>query len=89
MAVRVMTYVGLLHQDLIRKLGLKTGDPLPLVLPIVLYNRHSRWKSPTNVAALIPEEFFVHRRRHTRGLRRRPRHQLGRVTSGQEHQARN
>ncbi len=28
MAVRVMTYEGLLYQDLIRKLKLKTGDPL-------------------------------------------------------------
>ncbi len=56
MAVRVMNYVSLLHQDLIRKLGLRTGDPLPLVLPIVLYNGHRRWKSPTNVSALIPQE---------------------------------
>ena len=43
------------HQDLIRKLGLKTGDPLPFVLPIVLYNGHRRWKSPTNVAALVKQ----------------------------------
>ncbi len=55
MAVRVMTYVGLLHQDLIRKLQLKTGDTLPLVLPIVLYNGHARWKSPTNVADLVSQ----------------------------------
>ena len=54
MAVRVMTYEGLLHQDLIRKYGLATGDPLPFVLPIVLYNGPSRWKSPTNTAALMP-----------------------------------
>ena len=33
MAIRVMTYVGLLHQDLIRKYRLGAGDPLPLVLP--------------------------------------------------------
>ncbi len=55
MAVRVMTYEGLLFQDLIRKLRLLTGDPLPLVVPIVLYNGHARWKSPTNVAALVPQ----------------------------------
>ncbi len=55
MAVRVMTYEGLLYQDLIRKLRLLTGDPLPIVLPIVLYNGHARWKSPTNVAALVPQ----------------------------------
>ncbi len=55
MAVRVMTYEGLLYQDLIRKLRLLTGDPLPIVLPIVLYNGHARWKSPTNVAMLVPQ----------------------------------
>ena len=55
MAVRVMTYEGLLYQDLIRKLKLLTGDPLPVVVPIVLYNGHARWKSPTNVAALVPQ----------------------------------
>ncbi len=55
MAVRVMTYEGLLFQDLIRKLGLGAGDGLPLVFPIVLYNGHRRWKSPTNVAALVPQ----------------------------------
>ncbi len=55
MAVRVMTYEGLLYQDLIRKLKLGTGDPLPIVLPIVLYNGYARWKSPTNVAALVPQ----------------------------------
>ncbi len=58
MAVRVMTYQGLLYQDLIRKLRLGSRDPLPIlpiVLPIVLYNGHARWKSPTNVAALVPQ----------------------------------
>ncbi len=55
MAVRIMSYVGLLYQDLIRQQRLKRGAPLPLVLPIVLYNGHARWKSPTNVATLVPE----------------------------------
>jgi hypothetical protein len=54
MAVRVMAYLGLLYQDLIRQLGLKAGDPLPFVLPIVLYNGHARWTSPTNTTALVP-----------------------------------
>jgi hypothetical protein len=49
-----MAYLGLLYQDLIRQLGLKAGDLLPFVLPIVLYNGHARWKSPTNPAALVP-----------------------------------
>ena len=54
MAVRIMSYVGLLYEDLIRRRILKRGDPLPMVLPIVLYNGHARWKSPTNVAKLVP-----------------------------------
>jgi hypothetical protein len=54
MAVRVMAYLGLLYQDLIRQLGLKAGDPLPFVLPIVLYNGYARWKSPTDTAVLVP-----------------------------------
>ncbi len=56
MPIRVMTYEGLLYQDVIRRFGLKSGDPLPLVLPIVLYNGHARWKSPTNTAQLVPRE---------------------------------
>ncbi len=55
MAVRVMTYMGLLYQDLIRQLGLEKGDELPRVLPIVLYNGHARWTSPTDVVELVPE----------------------------------
>ncbi|MDP2202910.1 MAG: Rpn family recombination-promoting nuclease/putative transposase [Methylicorpusculum sp.] len=38
MANRVMTYLGLLYQDIIRSQLLKKGDLLPPVLPIVIYN---------------------------------------------------
>ncbi len=55
MAIRVMTYVGLLYEDLIRRNELKRGDPLPTILPIVLYNGHERWKSPTETATLVPQ----------------------------------
>lgn len=55
MAVRVMAYVAVLYQDLIRLLKLEPGEPLPTVVPIVLYNGHARWKSPTETAALVPE----------------------------------
>ena len=55
MAVRIMTYVGLLYQDLIRQLDLERGAPLPPVLPIVIYNGYARWKSPTDTAALVPQ----------------------------------
>lgn len=54
MAVRIMTYVGLLYQDLIRRGGILKGRKLPPVLPIVLYNGSSTWAAATDVADLIP-----------------------------------
>ena len=53
MAVRIMTYVGLLYQDLIRSEAVKTSESLPPVLPIVLYNGDPRWQAPTDIADLI------------------------------------
>ncbi|MBF0303904.1 MAG: Rpn family recombination-promoting nuclease/putative transposase [Desulfamplus sp.] len=53
MAVRIMTYIGLLYQDIIRSHGLKKGDMLPPVVPIVIYNGKSPWKSPCEIRELI------------------------------------
>ncbi len=53
MAVRIMTYVGLLYQDLVRSEAVKINEPLPPVLPIVLYNGDPRWRAPTDIADLI------------------------------------
>lgn len=55
MALRMMVYVGLLYQDLIRQGEVPNGGYLPPVLPIVLYNGSSRWSAVTNVADLIPD----------------------------------
>jgi hypothetical protein len=53
MAVRLLTYLGLLYQDLI-KAGATTAEGLlPPVLPVVLYNGEKRWRAPTEVADLI------------------------------------
>jgi predicted transposase/invertase (TIGR01784 family) len=46
MAVRLLTYVGLLLEDIIRKERLKPGDRLPAVLPLVLHNGKRRWRAP-------------------------------------------
>ncbi|MGV8843782.1 MAG: Rpn family recombination-promoting nuclease/putative transposase [Pseudomonas sp.] len=54
MAVRIMTYVGLLYQDLIRAKDILPGKKLPPVLPIVLYNGDAKWTAATDIAALIP-----------------------------------
>ncbi|MDO8938601.1 MAG: Rpn family recombination-promoting nuclease/putative transposase [Methylicorpusculum sp.] len=53
MANRVMTYLGLLYQDIIRSQLLKKGDLLPPVLPIVIYNGASNWSGPVEIASLI------------------------------------
>ncbi len=53
MAVRIMTYIGLLYQDIIRTQGLRKGDTLPPVVPIVIYNGKSAWKSSCEIRELI------------------------------------
>ena len=55
MAVRMMVYVGLLYQDLIRQKQLGPGGLLPPVLPIVLYNGEARWRAPTELSRLLPK----------------------------------
>jgi predicted transposase YdaD len=53
MAVRVLVYLGLLYQDLIRTDQLTGAGQLPPVLPIVLYNGNRRWDAPVDVADLV------------------------------------
>jgi len=53
MAVRLLVYVGLLYQDLIRAESLTLEGLLPPVLPIVLYNGRPEWTAKTEVADLI------------------------------------
>ncbi len=43
MAVRLMTYTGLLYQDLIKTKQLATKEQLPPIFPVVLYNGEKRW----------------------------------------------
>ncbi len=53
MAVRLMTYMGLLYQDLIKSKQL-TGDKcLPPIFPVVLYNGTKRWNAATELKDLI------------------------------------
>jgi hypothetical protein len=53
MAVRVMVYLGLLYQDLIRSQNMKSDGRLPPVLPIVLYNGKAPWTAAEHVGDLI------------------------------------
>ena len=51
----MMVYVGLLYQDLIRRGHIPAGNPLPPVLPIVLYNGDQKWTAATDIAELLPK----------------------------------
>lgn len=53
MAVRMLTYVGLLYQDLIRQRALAPSGKLPPVLPLVLYNGNGRWGAAQEMAELV------------------------------------
>jgi len=55
MSVRMMVYVGLLYQDLIRRNEVLPGKRLPPVLPIVLYNGDEPWQAATDIIELIPK----------------------------------
>jgi predicted transposase/invertase (TIGR01784 family) len=53
MAVRVMTYVALLYQDLIRQKHFTPSGKLPPVLPVVMYNGNPPWGAALDVADLV------------------------------------
>ncbi len=54
MAVRVMAYLALLYQDLIKTKQLTTDKRLPPVLPIVLYHgQDDRWNAKLDIQDLI------------------------------------
>jgi len=53
MAVRMMTYVGLLYQDLVQRKDLAAGALLPPVVPIVLHAGDEEWSAATDVAELV------------------------------------
>jgi hypothetical protein len=53
MAARLLTYIGLLYEDLHRSKAIGPDDPLPPGLPIVLYNGAEPWTAKTDLADLI------------------------------------
>jgi predicted transposase YdaD len=63
MPLRMLNYVALFYDHLLRTKALKTREPLPLVLPIVLYNGEPRWRQPLSLKALrgeLPVEIERH-----------------------------
>ena len=55
MAVRLLTYVSLLLEEIIRRQKLKPGDRLPAVLPLVLHNGKRSWRAPRDLGSLFVE----------------------------------
>ena len=55
MAVRMLVYLGLLYQDLIRAGQLTADGRLPPVLPGVLYNGNKAWDAAHEIGELIVE----------------------------------
>ena len=54
MALRILTYSGLLYQELVRNQAPEVaGERLPAVLPVVLYNGTEPWTAATDLRALI------------------------------------
>jgi dephospho-CoA kinase len=53
MALRLMVYVGLLYQDLIKAGEASSPGRLPAVFPIVIYNGDPAWAARRDVAELI------------------------------------
>jgi predicted transposase/invertase (TIGR01784 family) len=53
MAVRLMTYVGLFYESLIKQQKLLPSGLLPQVIPLVLYNGMAEWNSALELSELI------------------------------------
>lgn len=53
MAVRILTYLGLLYEEIIKAGDLTSTGKLPPVLPIVLYNGEQPWQAVTDIGELI------------------------------------
>ena len=53
MALRILTYTGLLYEELVRNGAVASGQPLPAVLPVVLYNGARPWRAAREMRELI------------------------------------
>ena len=55
MALRMMVYLGLLYQDLLKRGETTPAGKLPPVLPLVLYNGYAPWGAAREISELIEE----------------------------------
>jgi len=63
MAVRLLSYVSLLLEQIIRSEKLGASDRLPAVLPLVIYNGKRPWRAPRDLRSLfVPLPDLLRRR---------------------------
>ena len=55
MALRMMVYVGLLYQDLIKQKQFGPDGLLPAIFPAVIYNGKRPWNAPLSLSELITQ----------------------------------
>jgi len=55
MALRMMVYLGLLYQELLKDPEIARSGKLPPVLPLVLYNGKALWRAAQEISELIEE----------------------------------
>ena len=55
MALRMMVYVGLLYQDLIKQKQFGPDGLLPAIFPAVIYNGKRPWNAPLQLSELITQ----------------------------------
>ena len=53
MPLRIMVYTDLLYQDLIKSKAIGSGQKLPPVFPIVIYNGEGKWTAARDIAELV------------------------------------
>ncbi|MDE2975860.1 MAG: Rpn family recombination-promoting nuclease/putative transposase [Gemmatimonadota bacterium] len=53
MALRILTYICLTYEELVRRGEIKAGDKLPPLLPVTVYNGRARWRAATDISELI------------------------------------
>jgi len=70
MALRLLVYVGLLYQELVKGDALTGDGHLPPVLPLVLYNGSRPWAGAEEISELVKKSIFPRKICKSRSWRR-------------------
>lgn len=55
MPIRILLYLALLYDRLVASGELAPGNPLPPILPLVLYNGSAAWTTPTDISEMVAQ----------------------------------